>query len=531
MEYKMILIGIVLLSSLVLSLSLISANELQNFLDSANITVTIKQNESWVNFSFDTSKWASFDHQEIMIQNETIDDLKIDEISLSFDISKFLRDINAEIEIQRDSNTPQFNNLNVTANDIVFNVTKISVENISITDALFTTKGFLTNVLNQLNLGLNLNNVTTINDYLKAHPPKITSDSDNVISDRHVIFTKIGDNYRIWNDEGYGNISEDWKEDIRDAIKNGVESVSLKDIFDEIMPFLEENGLDSIFNGFDTNYSVTNVNLSSINTLEDGNYVIPVTITASDGSTYKKNINLVIQGIQNIEIDNSINETYIPKNPEVAYYLIKISGLKGTINVSLFDTKPPASILPSNVKRVIKYIDIDTNSSSGGTIDFKVPTISVVNPLQVGLYVLEGNSWISLPTAFLGELTSGFYHYSAVTPHFSTFMIMETTVTSGGGDKKNEEKIQYGGIRRIPGTSTTPTNIPEPLEATPTPKAGGGITGAIIGVLTSPTGLAVLVFVLIGIVIVSLLIRNFPGEKNKKQKRGEINEKSDDNGL
>lgn len=172
-------------------------------------------------------------------------------------------------------------------------------------------------------------------------------------------------------------------------------------------------------------------------------------------------------------------------------------------------------------------MEINTNSPSG-TIEFKVPTTSVVNPGRVSLYVLEGSSWVQLPTTLTGTF-GGFYTYSATTPHFSTFMIMETLPSSGGGGgRSRSNEYQFGAVTAAP-TPTTPT----PIEATPpsTPTLGffGTITGAVIGALTSPAGLVVLIFVLIGIVVVALVIRNVGGSKGKGKKGEKLNEKSDEN--
>jgi len=523
-----------------------AVNDFQGFLDSTPITVTINQNSSQVDFTLDTTG-AYFDHQNIDIKYETI-------TGIEFDISKLLGDINGQVGVERDSDIIQFDELNMgDLADI-----KIKIGTSTISAGLRSLLGI---IFGFNGISLDLTNMTAVNEYLALSQNHLP-----VASDRHVVFTKDGTDYTIWNDEGYGNIPNEWKIEIINVINESVQQINIQSILENFLPMLEsEPEFQAIWDELNLNFTVTEVDLSSLNLdvefsnlsevqLEDGNYTIPVTV--SDGITnYTKNVNLIIEGIQNRETNVPVTGNYTPTNPEVSRYLIGISGLGvNTVNVSLFDVF--SSNLPSNTKTVLKYMEITVTTQTDGTIKFKVPTSSVLNPSLVGLYVLEGSNWVGLSITSLGEVTPGFYHYSATTPHFSTFMIMETlplTTSSGGGGgssrsnyyryssasnscitiretaseaSRNGDFSTLGACQSQITTITTPTNIPEPIEATPAaPRVGGGITGAFIGALTSPTGLVVLIAVLIGIVIVVLVIRNIPGRKGKKGKK--LNEEGD----
>ena len=561
MNLKKVSIGIFLLSFVFLSFSMVSAAEFKDFLDASDITVTVNQDESHVDFSLDTAGY-SWDTQNIDIQNENIGDVTIDRIALSFDISGLLNDFNAEAEIQRNSDIVQFNSLSITGNELVA-ITDVTIDGTQYVgdETFLSTRGLVQNIINWAELNINISDINSVNNYLSGHPIE-TSPS-------HVIFTKQGIDYTIWNNNGYGDVPEEWRAEIIDIISTSVQSVNLQNILTGLLPMLEsEPEFQAILNelnaNLNTDFEVTDVDLSVLNLnastsnlseiqLEDGNYTIPVTVSNGEVS-YTKNVNLVVYGIHNDDSGTPVAGTYTPTSPEVSRYLIGINGLGiNTVDVSLFDVF--SSNLPSNTANVIKYMEILVTTPTSGTIDFRVPIEDVDVPSRVGLYVLEGSNWVGLSTTFLGEVTTGFYHYSATTPHFSTFMMMETLAsTSGGGGSSRSDYYRYDSasnscitVRETASeasrngdfstlsacqsritTLTTPTG-PAPIEATPetTPgAAGGGITGAFIGALGSPTGLVVLISALIGIVIVALVIRNVGSGKGKRKK---INEEGDKN--
>jgi hypothetical protein len=523
---------ILFLFYLTLTIGFINAqDELQDFLDSVPITITITQNTSQVDFSLDTSN-RGWDRQSISIKNQSVGDVYIYDIFLSFNISKLLNKINFEAEINKDSNTPKFNSLEIMGGDNhIDGVIKTSKVNLTYTDA--STKNFLNLLFSSIDPELNITNVSSVNAFLANNPLPEKSPS-------HITFTKQGTSYRIWNDRGYGDLPEEWKSEIRNIINESVQQINIKNILENMLPVLEtRTEFQNIWGDLNLDFNVTDIDLSPLDLnasfsnltnikLEDGNYTIRITV--SDGlKNYTKNVLLIFKGIKNTESGVFVPDgNFTPTNPEVAYYIIGISGLgNNTVSVTLFDVFDSA--LPSNIKSVIKYIEINVSKETSGIIKFKVPTNKVVNPSLVSLYVLEGSNWVKLPTTFLST-SLGFYEFQATTPHFSIFMIAEENqiIASGGGFARGSSRIITQ--EQTPTESTQqPTNeVPTPIVPTPPQERTGGgiaaITGAIIGAITSPTGLFSILVVLIAVIVIALVIRNVGPLSKKDQlndKRGE----------
>ncbi|GIU68217.1 MAG: hypothetical protein KatS3mg001_067 [Candidatus Pacearchaeota archaeon] len=528
------------LTILIFSLGSINAqDEFQNFLDSTPIIITIGQNSSQLNFSLDTSS-RSWDKQNILIQNKSVGGITINNLDISFNISKILEDINGVVEIERGSYYPQFKKLSVSGENPTIKVGVINITGLNISGSgWLSTKNVFELILGSFDSRLsNLSDISNINNYLQENPLSEQSPT-------HIIFTKNGTNYSILSDKGYGEVKEEWKDEIRNIINESVQQINIKNILNDVLPILESKPeFQEIWNKLDLNFTVTDIDLSifDINAsasnlteikLEDGNYLIPVTLT-KDSKTYTKQILLIIHGIENKDTVGSVTETYVPTNPEVSKYLASITGLQKEVfvSVSVFDVVPFGVSLPPNTGKVIKFLEINTNSSNG-TINFKVPVDKVTNPSLVSLYVLEGTNWVELQTS-PPNLNGLFYEYSAFTPHFSTFMIMEkiiqTGITETGGRARGSPRFVIEEPEAPTQTTQQPSSSPQPIQASPPPQTptNGGfiatITGAIIGALTSPTGLFSLLVILIAVIIAVLVIRNlFPLSRTKKlnDKRGE----------
>lgn len=293
-------IKIFLLSLIILSFSVISAQDdpLEEFLrdNVTQITVTVTQDASWVDFYLDTSG-TSFDEQNINIQNKTIGNTHIYRIAFSFKISEVLGDLNWKVKIERDSRAPEFDELNIMNQGLIEGI-NISIDNKTITGNLYT-KNFLQEILNTFSSDLNISDINSINNYLEQHPL-------SVASDRHIIFTKEGVNYRLWNDEGYGDISDEWKTKIIERINKGVKAINIQDIFNRsIAPFLEENDIN--FSNLDMNYIVY-VDPLAIQ-LKDGTYAVPVTVSHGNINYTTKNITLILEGISDEEISAEGDES------------------------------------------------------------------------------------------------------------------------------------------------------------------------------------------------------------------------------
>lgn len=526
----------------ILSFSIVSANnaDLEEFLweNVTQITVTVTQDDSWVDFFLNTSG-TSFDHQDIRIENEVIDDITINKLSLSFNISEILNDINAEVEIREGSNIVQFKSLDVSDGGLI----KITDFEIDGDDGYFIlpegwwllspTNSFFQRIFDKLEPDINISNITTINNFLAENPPSITEGGQTVFSDRNINFTKEGNDYAIWNDQGFGEIPAEWELEIRDAIEFGVESVSLDDIFDVITPFLQENGVDSIFDGLDMNYTIGGIDLSNI-VLEDGTYIVSVPVE-KDGIIYPKKVTLILQGIEHEEEAVVTDGTYSPSSqePEIKDVLSNITGLiANNITVKVFDS---FNSKPANTN-AFKYLEITTDIESSADINFKLKTtLEVINPENIHLYRLHDGIWTKLDTQFLGT-SGGFYAFTAQTPGFSIFLIAEeeeiTPPRSGGGrsSRRNDEEDE---LEIVPDVQPTPLQPQEPIELE-TPEEDKGffstITGAVTGVLGTGGPIVVIMFIIsvIGLTVVLRIKRKATKSKGKKVSK-ELNIKGDKN--
>lgn len=293
MNHKKVFIGIFLLLLTALSfLSIVSAGDLRELLrdDVTNITVTVTQDESWVDFVFNPEN-AAFDYQQISIQNKDVGSIHINNIQLSFNISKILSDINGRIEIKENSDVLQFNELNITGTGFI-NIISFETNKSFNAYGILDTHDFIQRVVDGLTEpNLNISNLTAVNEHLANNPLSRTSD-------RNIIFTKTGNNYKIWNNKGWGDLSGNRKTEITNKIENDItEVLNINELFEEnVVPFLEENGLASSLFDLNTNYTIE-VNLSTIE-LVDGTYSVPITV--SNGfDQVDKNITLVLQGFPN----------------------------------------------------------------------------------------------------------------------------------------------------------------------------------------------------------------------------------------
>ncbi|MDO8549338.1 MAG: hypothetical protein Q7S39_04180 [Ignavibacteria bacterium] len=486
MGFKRFFIVAFFLSAVLLSFSVVSADNFQDFLNSSSeVTVTVTQESSQVDFDLNT-EGKGFDEQHITLGN----------LNVTLFIQEFLDGLSWDAQFNSGS-TPHFNSLDISGSSTT-----------TVIDFLLT----------DVNAGFNVaainNDVDVFNDYLDVNALVYETDSN-------VHFTKLGTHYTIENDEGYGEAT------IEEIVNGSVASMSvpvlLNEFFSLITPSDLDNSLTSL--GLDLNeldYTVDFVNLNSVS-LQDGTYTVPVVLRSGDGNTYTKNVNLVLQGIKNEEKNVPVAGTYNPTKEGVKAYINSVSGIgNNVISVSLLDAF--SSTLPLNLN-ALKYMEISVSTPTDGVIEFKVPTSDVSNPSLVHLYVLEGGNWIRLPTIFLNT-AGGFYEYRATTLHFSTFMIGEetSTTTSGSGSSRRSTTTQQPAQ-----TPTAQTPSEPPIEAAPAAPTSGffaGITGAFIGALGTGGSMVVILFIVSIVAVLVILKVTRAGER---QKKGKLNEKGGEN--
>ncbi|MGA2130104.1 MAG: PGF-pre-PGF domain-containing protein [Candidatus Pacearchaeota archaeon] len=521
---KLFLVGVMIslfvIVALVPSLNAISSSDINQFLQESvtNLTVTIHQNDAQANLYLNT-KGTSFDRQIITSNNINITDLlnKLGEtslcnklpfnctnFSLTFNISDVLNGVNWSIGITKGSNITQLSNLSTSEN--------VPLEMIS--------SGWPD--IRSINFS-NITTITEINNYLAAH-------SLNYTFDRNITFTKQGTDYILWNSDGYGDLGSATKDNIRKIISDDVESMTIQQIVDKAIPVLNNlsNGsgdtLNSLLNGTNLNFIVTAVDLSKVN-LEDGNYVVPITI--SDGTNaYTKKIYLVLQGIKNIGTDNSTGGVYESSNPEIQNYLNNIIGFNdGAVTVSLFDD---GSNYPSISGTVIKYLDFTFTQGITGSaiINFKIPNYKNIDPTRIVLYHFDGTNWNQLSTHYNGLDSSKNYLFDATTTSFSPFAIVETVAPIAIAPAIGNNGGVYGGTFVTAPIATTPA-VTTPTANTPTTPTATGFNffralGAVVGAPNS-TGTGIVVFIVV-IFIVGGVITVFVMNRKPSKKKAEKDE-------
>ncbi|MEK6827661.1 MAG: PGF-pre-PGF domain-containing protein, partial [Nanoarchaeota archaeon] len=163
----------------------------------------------------------------------------------------------------------------------------------------------------------------------------------------------------------------------------------------------------------------------------------------------------------------------------------------------------------------LKYLVIDTNgnqpTSGAAQISFSINKEGV-NKDRINLYVWEGTSWTKLTTHYDGE-TATEYTYTATTPHFSIFMIGESTAfsrSSGGDGIVQNNSLQSVNNVKI-NNEVTPLSSETPT-TTETPNNKGFfsfLTGAVTGLINSGAGVPAILFLMIVIAgtIVLVVVR------------------------
>ncbi|MDD5023283.1 MAG: PGF-pre-PGF domain-containing protein [Candidatus ainarchaeum sp.] len=317
---------------------------------------------------------------------------------------------------------------------------------------------------------------------------------------------------------GLGNVPSGYLENIKSIItKYSSVSFNLEGLFSEYalpnVPFNEE--LITLLDSTNLNSQCEIYVDPEDIPLADGEYKIPIKVNCGEQSITKI-IHLTLAGI---------NQAYtIPETEvEVKEWVSKIENLPlgVVITTAVLDTATTIESTNTNqIKNIFKVIEItlDTTDTTSGTIYFSVDKTLVSNPNRVRLYVQEGTTWTELSTTYLKD-NGVEYEYSAVTPHFSIFLIGEQKVVSGGGSYTSDDDEDYsygGGISQEEEEEITPIiNAENPTSeknffqrlADFFRLTGGAITGGAEGNLGA--GIAVFFVVMIAIVgtIILLIIK------------------------
>ncbi len=467
------------------------------FFNSTHLNLTVTENSSQAAFYMN-------------LAGTSLDNFNItnDGTLLTYKISNLLNQLNAQVNINKGWNYPYFTKFNITkpsdpnSLSYVYNLMKFGLKN----DTL----------LNDLT-----GNLDFLNNYIKDHSSKINSPAN-------IEFTKQDNNYILNYGEGYGSVSSDLMNEIRNIINQSLISMNIKSVANQVIPNVGGVNL-SFLNSVNLNYTVGIINLSNVK-LVDGNYTVAVFITDPQGDTLTKTINLHLEGLTNVETGNTINggTEYSPMLPEINYILKEIKGLNGKIKqmkIAAFDTVNIPT--PSGLSKVYKFFNISiiNGSESNGTFVF---TVNSANPGRVHLWVMYNgeNNWTELNTTY----NSSTGEYYASPKEFCLFMIAEDAAPStpssssgggggGSGSWQSPQNVTIPSIFVNPLNYTNVNNNGNSINLTgnnnpQNSNAGVGITGAVIGALSSPTGIVVVIILAIGIISLGIIIVL----KNRKSK-------------
>lgn len=404
---------------------IVSATPLSDFMsdDVTKLNVTINQNQSTSEFSINTS---GYDWDEQTITYEGVIDIGYDIM-----ISEFLDDF-LELKVKMEDGKDY----------AIFE--KFVIQDGSEYEALINL------LLDALDAGFTCDDVRgdvgELNDF----------SIDNPVGDieQNVSLEKKGNNFATFMDRGYGDLEDDYKDEIREIIEQSVYSLNVKTLIDDYL--LPNFDYDINFSSLgDLNYTVDAINLDDIK-LQDGIYDVVVTVSNKDESV-DKTIQLILDGLAN-KVQEVANEVYVPTNPEVKNVIKKVGGLKPNTTIEIeMVTKitetiktsysvPTSKQKPSQSK-AFKYLDItiDKPITETANITFSLTKSETSNPDKINLYVWEASDWKALTTQLLSTSATE-YEYVAYTSHFSLFVIAEDTSSSsssgGGGGRRTTTVVE-----------------------------------------------------------------------------------------
>lgn len=425
-------------------------------LEENNINITITESQTIVETHFNASELDKIvtEYGNLYIQ----------------EILKGINNINSRIE----NGTPLFEEVDLSGQIKISNIELYPGLEIDYDGTLYN----LLNIITELKLGVNYNfgddateNAEILNEIISENEldEEYVEEKLNEIRE----FSKTLDDYYTTSyPVGYGDISEDYSiilENIENIIKENVETAfNVKDLIEEyIFPNIKENlGLEKLFGEYldELDYEVSVGDLSEyISEMKDGTYEIPVNFELLDGTQIEKVIYVTLEGIpESKEVELS---------EEVSHYVSKIKNLPlgAIVTATILEIESTTNGTDLTDLNPLKVIEINvTGTEEGGEIYFQIDKSLVSDYTKVSLYVLEGTSWTKLTTNYIEE-TEDMYEYSAVTPHFSIFMIAEEeettntqpTSSSGGGRSRRSGGGEAEGIVKSQTNNNEIASIPE----------------------------------------------------------------------
>jgi len=472
------------LVSAVLLIGFASATSLQEFMSSSDMTLTMTQDSTTDVFSINTAG-LSFDNQNIPLPNG----VTINGVSLS----GLLNGINLRADLSNGATYPTFSNVQIQSDSV--------------------TSLILDNIFSYLGYSFTSSNINADNSILtnlaSQNPSPVPAQGNSY-------FVKNGVTYTFGYSAGFGAVPSEYKNKIGEAITRGVNSMNVQNVIEQnLLPSVSLSSYLPTLNSLGYNVNeveftkavLTNVNydvsvdLTKVS-FQDGTYQIPVTITPLVGDTtpITKTITLVLSGIVNKAGEHTTTDTYVPSDFGVKEVVSSITGLpiNTLVNIQVSDVKPSEVNTLSHTQG-LKYLVISVDNqpgSSGAQISFSIDKTGV-DKNRVSLYVWEGTSWTRLATHYDGE-TATEYTYTATTPHFSTFMIGETTSSSSGnGWDATAGSVTIDNSTQSSANQITPLGNDVPTETPKNNNFFSTLTGAVTGLINSGAGVPAILFLMI----------------------------------
>ncbi len=399
--------------------------------------ITITQDRTIITETFDVSS-SEYDWDEQELEFSILESFGIDipeELEtavIGMTLSEFIEEIDFRIEFNDGETYPEFTifelndfcNISFSVEGLIFGEMELAFENITL-DELITTintmgPSFIED-FEDIPLCSEID-INFLNNLIQENASQVSMVGNSY-------FEKSGTTYTMRYDveSGFGDVPEEYLDKIEEILEKSSYLFTYSD--------LSEFKFPPIIQGYLTNYNIEDYTLDiDLGDLELINSTQPVTYPIifeliGDGNTYSASIDLILDGIET-------EYNYVPEQEQIRNRVRAIEGLQlgNTVNIDL-DFDLSETTLPGNTKG-LQLMNITLEYSQEAKIQFAIETSEVTNPNKVFLYVYEDNAWTKLPTTPLGE-NAGYYEYSAITPHFSLFLIAEEIVEDSDDDESS----------------------------------------------------------------------------------------------
>lgn len=480
------------------------ANELANSF--GDVTIEINDHSSSVSIS-----GIEFSDKTIRIVNlSEIPELKENSISGSLELDKILNGFEFNLDFTKGEKYPIYNSLFIDGGSSAGSVVNSIL------------------IYNNIKCGASICEINQINTDPSLLNPVLDKYNANFEYPTNAKAIKNGNSFYFYSEEGYADLNGTYLENIQSIIDEKIKYINPDEVINALLPIQDFSEFKKFV---DFEISVDSTGLS----LSDGEYVLKILYEDRYGNTGEFPITLNLEITNNGNPQNENNGTIEFNDTIISQTLNKVENLPSgvSLTVVLYGKNLPIDSgfvsSPSNVD-VLNFIQINSSNTSltdDGSFDlyFKVLKTSIPSSDKnsVRLYVQEGTAWRVLTTRLFNESATS-YEYKAIVPHFSNFMI---AVLQDSSSSSSNEPYQEPGR---PGKNNTQTINTNPLVVGDSTGEGdnptglfSGITGAVIGALTTPGGIILSLVFIIAIIILILVLKKGRKENKKQSKENSEN--------